>query len=94
VKLLNVRLGPEDSRIAAELRKHGVELSGVVREAIRAAYAGLARKGRRRRRASEIMAAIYAQIPDPPGLAPPRYDLRDRRSVRRTITARLRQRRP
>lgn len=89
VKLLHVRLGPEDSRIAAELRKHGVELSSVVREAIRAAYSARARKGRRRRRASEIMADIYAQIPDPPGFAPPPYDLRDRRSVRRAITARL-----
>ena len=93
MKLLNVRLGPEDSRIAAELRKHGVELSGVVRDALRAAYSARARKGRRRRRASEIMAEIYAQIPDPPGLAPPRYDPRDRRSVRRAITARLRRRR-
>ena len=94
MKLLNVRLGPEDARLAAELRKHGVELSSVVREAIRTAYSARARKGKGRRRASEIMAEIYAQIPDPPGLALPRYDLRDRRRVRRAITARLRRRRP
>ena len=92
MKLLNVRLGPEDARIAAELRKHGVELSSVVREAIRAAYSARPRRGGRRR-ASDIMADIYAQIPDPPRLAPARYDLRDRRSVRRAIADRLRRRR-
>ena len=94
MKLLNVRLGPEDARLAAELRKHGVELSGVVREAIRAAYSARVRTGEGRRRASEIMAEIYAQIPDPPGLSLPRHDLRDRRRVRRAITARLKRRRP
>ena len=93
MKLLNVRLGPEDARIAAELRKHGVELSGVVRAAIRAAYSARARMGGRRR-ARDIMAAIYAQTPDPPRLAPARYDLRDRHSVRRAIAGRLRRRRP
>ena len=80
--------------MAAELRKHGVELSSVVREALRGAYSARAGKGRRRQRASEIMAEIYAEIPDPPRVARPRYDLRDRRRVRRAITARLRQRRP
>ena len=93
MKVLNVRLAPEDARIAAELRKHGVELSSVVREALRGAYAARAGKGRGRRRASEIMAAIYAEISDPPRVAGPRHDLRDRRRVRRAITARLRQRR-
>jgi hypothetical protein len=33
------------------------------------------------------MAKIYAQCPDPPGLAWRRFDLRDRRSVRRAIVA-------
>ena len=94
MKLLTVRLAPEDARIAAELRKHGVELSSVVREAIRTAYSARAGKGRRRRRASEIMSEIYAEIPDPPRVARPRYDLRDRRRVQRAITARVRQRRP
>ena len=94
MKLLNVRLNPEDSRIAAELRKHGVQLSGIVREAIRAAYTARKRRRGPRPRASEIMAEIYAQIPDPPGLPKPGYNLRDRRSVRRAIRARVRQRRP
>jgi len=93
MRLLNVRLGPEDSRIAAELRKEGVQLSRVVREALRAAHAGRPVGGHRSRRASATMAEIYAQCPDPPGRARRRVDLRDRRSVRRTIVARARRRR-
>lgn len=87
MKLLNVRLGPEDARIAAELRREGVRLSRIVREALRAAHAGR-RAGRSRRlRASDVMAEIYACLPDPPGLARRRVDLRDRQSVRRAIAA-------
>ena len=90
MKLLNVRLNPDDARIAAELRKDGVELSGVVREAIRAVYR--TRRGRRarQRNVSEIMARIYAEFPDPPGRRKPRYDLRDGKSLRRLIAAHLR----
>ena len=93
MKLLNVRLGPEDSRIAAELRKGGVRLSRVVREALRTAYAGRSTGGGRRRRPSDVMAEIYAQLPDPPGLPRRRVDLHDRRSVRRAVVARARRRR-
>lgn len=89
-----MRLGPEDSRIAAELKKRGIELSGVVREAIRAAYSTRGQGRARRPRASDIMAKIYREIPDPPGLAAPRYDLREPQSARRAITARARRRRP
>ena len=93
MRLLNVRLGPEDSRIAAELRKEGVQLSRVVREALRAAHTVGGASRSRRRRASDIMAEIYAQFPDPPGLARRRFDLRDRRSARRAIAARAKRRR-
>ena len=93
MRLLNVRLGPEDSRIAAELRKEGVQLSRVVREALRAAHTVGGASRSRRRRASDIMAEIYAQFPDPPGLARRRFDLRHRRSARRAIAARAKRRR-
>lgn len=93
MKLLNVRLGAEDTRIATELRKEGIQLSSIVREALRAAHAVRRPSGRRRRRASDIMAEIYAQCPDPPRLARHRVDLRDRRSVRRAIVARAKRRR-
>ena len=92
MRLLNVRLSPEDSRIAAELRKEGIRLSHVVREALRAAHAARGAGGRRRRRASDVMAEIYAQLPDPPGPALRSVDHRDRRSARRAIVARVKRR--
>ena len=93
MKLLNVRLGPEDARMAAHLRKGGVPISRVVRDAIRAAYErhGAARAARRR--ASEIMSGIYREHPDPPDLPRGKRDLRDRRRVRRVIRKRLRRQR-
>lgn len=90
---LNVRLGPEDSRIAAELRNKGTQLSRVVREALRAAHTVRRASRRRRGRASDVTAEIYAQLPDPPGLARSRFNLRDRRSVRRAIAAQAKRRR-
>ena len=41
MKLVNVRLSDEDAAKAAELRRHGVELSEVVREALRARHLAL-----------------------------------------------------
>jgi len=85
VKLLNVRLGPEESRMVAELRREGVQISGIVREALRSAYSARRKTGGKPRRPSAIMREIYAECPDPPGSSGPRVDLRDRRSVRRAI---------
>jgi hypothetical protein len=94
VKLLNVRLGPDDARRAAALRRDGVAVSRIVREAIRTAYERRAAGRRDGRRASTIMAEIYREHPDPPGRALPVRDLRNRRAVRRAIRARLARRRP
>ena len=93
MKLLNVRLGPDDARMAAYLRKDGIEISGVVRDAIRAAYGQRAADRAAGRRASEIMADIYREHPDPPDLPREKRNLRDRGSVQRSIRQRL-QRRP
>jgi hypothetical protein len=92
MKLLNVRLGPADARMAADLRKNGVPISRVVRDAIRAAYEQHAAVRTGHRRASEIMADIYREHPDPPDLSRGTRDRRDRRSVRRAIRERLRRR--
>lgn len=90
MKLINVRLGPEHAQMASQLRKAGVAISLIVRDAIRAAYEqrGAHRTGRRR--ASEVMAGIYREYPDPPGLLRKTRDLRDRRGMRRVIRQRLR----
>lgn len=93
MKLVNVRLDADDARRAADLRASGVQLSQIVREAIRAAHGQRANRRAASLRPSAIVAAIYAEVPDPPGLPRPRYDLRDRHSVRRAIGARMRRRR-
>jgi hypothetical protein len=94
VKLLNVRLSPEDARRAAALRKDGVAVSRIVREAIRTAYDRRAGRRGGGQRASAIMAQIYREHPDAPGRPRTAPDLRDRRAVRRAIRARLARRRP
>lgn len=93
MKLLNVRLDADDTRRVSQLRQAGVEISRVVREAIRAEHGR--RVGRRGQpRPAEVMGAIYAAHPDPPGLPRRRYDMRDRRAARRAIARKLRCVRP
>jgi post-segregation antitoxin (ccd killing protein) len=93
VKLLNVRLDADAARCAAELRRAGVQISRLVREAIRVEHAQRIAGRARRRTAKEVMAQIYAEHPDPPGLPRRRLNLRDRKAVRRVIRERLRRRR-
>ena len=94
MKLINVRLAPDDARMAAHLKQQGVQLSSVVRDAIRVAYDQHARRRQRPQRLSALMEKIYLEVPDRGGQPRPRYDLRDRKSIRRVIVARLRRRRP
>jgi hypothetical protein len=89
VRLLNVRLGPEDAAMVAELREEGVEMSSLIRDAIRTEY------GRRRRKlrpedVDALLGEIYARYPEPEGAAPPTVDILDRRAVREYIARRVR----
>lgn len=93
MKLLNVRLGPDDARMAARLREAGIPISRVVRDAIRAAHERHAALRAARRPASEIMADIYREYPNRPNLPRGKRDLTDRARVRRLIRQRLRRRR-
>lgn len=93
MKLLNVRLAPEDARKVAQLREAGVPISRLVREAIRVAHEQQATRRAPRRRPSEIMAEIYGEHPDPRAGSRRTLDLRDRGKVRRAIRRRLRRRR-
>jgi hypothetical protein len=94
MKLLNVRLGPDDARMAAQLREAGIPISRIVRDALRAAHERHAAVRAPRRRPSQIMAQIYKDHPDPPGIRRRRRDLTDSEAVRRVIRQRLRRRRP
>jgi len=92
--LLNVRLSADDARRAAELREDGIQISDIVREAIRAEY--LRRRDAHastRRRPSLIVSEILAALPDPEGPRRPVVDTTDRRAVRRHIADKLRSRR-
>ncbi len=87
--LLNVRLGPDDARRAKALRKAGIPISQVVRNAIRTEYD---RRVARRAGAlapSSIVAEILAALPDPSGLPPREIEATDRRAVRVMVAAKL-----
>jgi hypothetical protein len=90
--LVNVRLDPEDARRVAELRRAGVRLSTIVRQAIRAEHERVAKRVGGRA-AAAALARIYADHPDTGDVRPRGFDLRDRRQVRAAIAARLRRKR-
>jgi hypothetical protein len=87
--LLNVRLDDEDARKAAALRRAGVPISTVVRDAIRTEYEQRIARPKALRRASQIVAEILTSLPDPPDLPPRSFDVHDRRAARRHITDKL-----
>jgi hypothetical protein len=91
VKLVNVRLGPDDARLVAELKARGASLSDVVRRALRAEAAVLSARAVK---PAEILAEIAARYPTP-GTARHSEPLasRDARAARRFIRSRLRRRR-
>lgn len=74
--------------MAAQLRQQGVEMSELLREAIRTEY------GRRRRMrpadVDAILDAIHARHPDPPGVTADRLESDDRRAFRAAIRRRVR----
>jgi hypothetical protein len=88
-RLVNVRLGADDAALVAALRQDGVELSSLVRDAIRQEY------GRRRRRlragdVDALLAAIYARHPDPETSFASGPDVHDRRAFAEAVGRRVR----
>jgi hypothetical protein len=91
-RLVNVRLDAERLRKARALRKRGVTLSDVVREAIDERYG-------RDESASHtdtqtLIRRLFEHHPDPPDLPARGYDVHDRVAARRAIARRLTARRP
>ncbi len=91
--LLNVRLSADDARRAVELRKTGVTISRIVREAIRAEHDRRVRRPRSQQETTELLSAIYAAHPDPPRVPRRAFDLRDRQAARAAIVDKLQRRR-
>lgn len=88
-KLLNVRISDDEAAMARQLRAQGVEMSELVRDAIRTEY------GRRRRRVrprdvDALLEAIHARHPEPAGPLPGAPDVHDRRAFREAVRRRVR----
>jgi hypothetical protein len=92
VKLVNVRLSDEDAARVADLRREGVELSEVVREALRARHLAL-RPPLHARDVRPMLDAIYDRHPLDEESERPPVDATDRRAVNRFIRAKLARRR-
>lgn len=86
---INVRLGTEDARLAAELREAGASVSSIVRDAIRREHA---RMLGRRGKPSAIVANILKGLPDEDDSDRVHHDPHDRETVKRVITAKLQRR--
>lgn len=85
-KLVNVRLDAGRLRKALALRRSGVTLSDVVREAIDARYASLRGPSRD---TEAIITRLLNDHPDPDDLPPREYDVHDRRAARAAIRRRV-----
>ena len=88
-RLVNVRLDEERTRKARALRDSGIAVSDLLRDAIDRRYEQVVRSPTGLDVAA-IMQRIFEQHPDPPNLAPRRYDVHDRAAARQAIVRRLR----
>jgi hypothetical protein len=89
-KLVNVRLQPGDAAKAEALKAHGIELSSLVREAIRSEHARALGNGHAKKSVKQILHDIYEQYPVPEGALPLPIDTTDRRAVQQFISQKLR----
>jgi hypothetical protein len=90
-RLVNVRLDAARLRKAQTLRKRGVPLSDVVREAIDARYGQL--QSTPRSDVKDVVRRIFEEHPDPQDLPPREYDVHERTAARRAIIGTLTRRR-
>ena len=82
-RLVNVRLDAARLRKAQALRRRGIALSDVVREAIDARYGQL--QSTPRSDVKAIVNRIFDEHPDPGDLPERDYDVHDRQAARRAI---------
>jgi Arc/MetJ-type ribon-helix-helix transcriptional regulator len=88
VGTLNVRLSEEDARVVQELKRHGISVSDVVRNALRARAAeALVPED-----TDAVLEEMFRRFP----IAAPRLriDVSDRRAVRRVVRRKLLKKRP
>lgn len=87
-RLINVRLDADRLRKALSLRKNGITLSDVVREAIDERYEKL--RTTSSKDIGGLVRRLFDEHPDPPDIAPRDYDVHDRKSARTAIAHRIR----
>ena len=90
-RLVNVRLDDERLRKVRLLRGQGLALSDVIREAIDERFEQSIGSGKVRD-VRNIIDRIFEQYPDPAGLPPRAYNVKDRKAARASIIAKLRRR--
>lgn len=87
-RLVNVRLDGERLSKVRTLRRRGVVLSDLVREAIDRQFEAL-NEHANQRDVRAIVERILEQYPDPPDLPVRPYDLRDRKQAREAIARKV-----
>ena len=86
-RLVNVRLDADRLRKARALRRRGVALSDVVREAIDERYGQESSSARTDAKA--LIGRLFDAHPDPPDLLPRGYAVHDRAASRRAVLQRM-----
>jgi hypothetical protein len=92
MKLVNVRLSDDDAAKVADLRREGVELSEVVREAVRARHLAL-RPALSAKDVEPMLQSIYARHPLEANDERTVVDTTNRRTMQKFIRNKLRRRR-
>ncbi len=90
MKMLTVRLNEQDAQRVAALRRQGVEISSLVREAIARQSNGRNGLIKKPSDVDPVLKGIYQRYPHRPGEKKTELDLRDRQAVARAIRKRLR----
>lgn len=92
-KLLNVRLNVEDAQKVDFLRQTGVEISELVRGAIREEYARRSRRPKTPEEIQKMLERLHAKYPIPHDLPPRTYNVHDRKEARQAIVEHLQRKR-
>lgn len=91
-RLINVRLDEARWRKARHLRRRGIVLSEVVREAIDQRFEA-SQRAAEPKDMTALLRRIYEAYPEPPGAVARGYDVHDRQEAAAAIRRRLRRRR-
>jgi Arc/MetJ-type ribon-helix-helix transcriptional regulator len=87
---MSIRLSADDLAKIRDLRKQGVNVSELVRDAVRAEHRRRTPRRYTKREMEAIFAEIYAKYPDPPDKVKLDFDPHDRHARREAIARKIR----